>query len=89
MIAKRIHFDGDVQGVGFRYTAVRIASTRGIAGYVKNLSDGRVEILAEGPESEVDSFIEEVRREMGSYIREMNIDAVPVSGNYKRFVVRY
>jgi acylphosphatase len=89
VIAKRVYFDGEVQGVGFRYTAVRIASTRGIAGYVKNLSDGRVEILAEGPEAEVDSFIEEVRREMGSYIREMNTDIVPVSGNYKRFVVRY
>ncbi len=52
MIARRYYVSGLVQGVGFRYATVRIARRLGLVGFVRNLPDGRVEVLAEGtPES--------------------------------------
>ena len=55
----RIHafFEGRVQGVGFRFTAREIAQDLGITGWVKNLSDGRVELVAEGTRARVDELI--------------------------------
>ena len=51
-IARRYFISGEVQGVGFRFFAQRVAARHQVAGYVRNLRDGRVEVLAEGtPES--------------------------------------
>jgi acylphosphatase len=54
-------YEGRVQGVGFRYTARRIAAGFDVAGYVRNLADGRVELVASGDEEEVDGFLEALR----------------------------
>ena len=43
-----VQYSGDVQGVGFRYTAVTIARGYNVSGYVQNLSDGRVRLVVEG-----------------------------------------
>jgi acylphosphatase len=48
MIARRFLISGVVQGVGFRYFAIRAAQRCGVVGYARNLSDGRVEVVAEG-----------------------------------------
>jgi len=48
-LARKFFINGDVQGVGFRFFAQRAAARHQIVGYVKNLDDGRVESLAEGP----------------------------------------
>ncbi len=56
----RAYFSGHVQGVGFRYTTVHMASKFNIAGYVRNLDDGRVEIVAEGEVKELNEFIEKI-----------------------------
>ena len=58
----RARFFGRVQGVGFRYTARSIAGRFAVSGYVRNLPDGSVELVAEGPEEEVLGFIEALRR---------------------------
>ena len=47
-VRKHFYFSGRVQGVGFRYQACRIARSLGLAGYVKNLWDGRVELESQG-----------------------------------------
>lgn len=52
-----ITIKGRVQGVGFRFSTVRIARSLGINGYVKNLSDGSVFIEAEGEKKQLDKFI--------------------------------
>ncbi len=55
--AARLVVSGRVQGVGFRAFALGVARERGITGYARNLSDGTVEIRAEGEYSDIDSFI--------------------------------
>ncbi len=57
----QVFYEGRVQGVGFRYTARRVAAGFDLAGYVRNLPDGRVELVASGDEEEVDGFLEAVR----------------------------
>ena len=64
----RIFFSGTVQGVGFRYTTANVARRFGVTGWVRNRSDGRVEVLVEGSEKELESFVLDVENEMGGYI---------------------
>jgi len=63
-------FSGHVQGVGFRYQIASIAKGFDLTGYVKNLNDGRVELLAEGDIKEVLTFIDEVESELDTYIKD-------------------
>ena len=56
IIARMFTISGQVQGVGFRYFAQRSAARHQVRGYIKNLPDGRVEALAEGPERSVREF---------------------------------
>ncbi|MCY7828256.1 acylphosphatase [Bacillus spizizenii] len=62
MLQYRIVAGGRVQGVGFRYFVQMEADKRKLAGWVKNRDDGRVEILAEGPENALQSFLEAVKK---------------------------
>ena len=56
VIARRFLISGEVQGVGFRYFAQRSSAAHQVRGYVKNLEDGRVEILAEGNPKAIEAF---------------------------------
>jgi acylphosphatase len=53
---------GQVQGVGYRYYVNKLARRYNLTGWVRNLSDGRVEIMAEGEERELQDFIAEVKK---------------------------
>ena len=55
-IARCFFISGEVQGVGFRYFALRSSARHQVRGYAKNLPDGRVEVLAEGPARDVNEF---------------------------------
>jgi len=57
----RVHYEGRVQGVGFRYTVKNLAREFEVSGTVANLPDGRVELLASGDSDEVDAFLEAIR----------------------------
>lgn len=68
-MAKGVFYSGDVQGVGFRATAVSIARMHpGVRGWVRNLSDGRVELFADGHADAVDAFLDSLRRYMADHI---------------------
>jgi acylphosphatase len=74
-----VHYEGRVQGVGFRYTARRIAQGYDVAGRVKNLPDGRVEMRVFGEAEEVDAFLEAVANsELESHIRNVAVAGIPV-----------
>jgi acylphosphatase len=62
VIARRIVVSGRVQGVGFRLFAARAAGAHGVRGWVRNLSDGRVEVLGEGEPDGLERFQAEIRR---------------------------
>jgi acylphosphatase len=66
-----IFYEGRVQGVGFRYTAKTVAQGFEVTGTVRNLPDGRVELVAEGERSELEDFRKAIHdSEVGSLIRQ-------------------
>src|SRR5438034_4854322 len=77
-IARRLFISGNVQGVGYRFFAQRAAARHQVVGYVRNLDDGRVETLAEGPPQNVESFKNDLATgpRFGSvdHVEEINID---------------
>lgn len=89
MERRRVHFAGYVQGVGFRYTACRIARRYAVSGFVQNLSDGRVVVVAEGVSAELDRFLADLREVMADYIRGVETETSPATGEYQGFGIRY
>lgn len=79
MIARRVHFAGRVQGVGFRFTTKQIAKGFDVTGSVENLPDGRVRLLIRGEPEEVDEFLEEirVRSNLSHHILEHDEEEIP------------
>ena len=64
-----VYFTGRVQGVGFRFMALQVAKEFEVAGFVRNLTDGRVQLEVEGREGEVAAFIAAVEERMHGHIR--------------------
>jgi acylphosphatase len=83
-----VYFEGRVQGVGFRYTALRLAARFNVVGFVQNLPDGRVRLVAEGTEEEVSRFVREVEAMMGEYIEARQVDEGLSSGAFSSFDIR-
>jgi len=82
-------YEGRVQGVGFRYTARRIAAGFDVAGFVRNLADGRVEIVASGDDDEVDGFLEALRdSELAGHIEDAAIAGIANPGGLRGFEIR-
>ena len=89
MERRRVHFSGNVQGVGFRYTTVSVARRHAVAGYVQNLSDGRVVVVAEGAGDELDRFLKDLGETMQDYIRGTQTESGPPIGEFQSFQVRF
>ena len=84
MLRYTVHFSGHVQGVGFRYTAVRLAEDYAVAGYVQNLPDGRVRLVAEGKADQLDGLVEAIRQRMSGHVRDVRIDTSPGTEEFGR-----
>ncbi|MBN2296080.1 MAG: acylphosphatase [Pirellulales bacterium] len=82
-------FSGTVQGVGFRYTTRRIASRFAVTGFVRNMSDGRVEVVAEGSPKEIQTFIQAIQTEMGHFISNTEVKKSPANGQFKYFDISF
>ena len=82
-------FRGMVQGVGFRFTAVRLADKFSLSGYVQNLRNGTVEVSAEGARPELERFLAAIQSAMAGYIRGSSEQWSPASGEYRNFIVRF
>ncbi|MGA2749367.1 MAG: acylphosphatase [Verrucomicrobiota bacterium] len=64
-------YSGHVQGVGFRYAVKAVTHSFEVTGSVRNLPDGRVELVAEGAKVELEAFLEAIRQsEVGGFIRQ-------------------
>ena len=82
------YYSGHVQGVGFRFLTTEISGEYPeITGFVRNLPDGRVEVVAEGPEVEADAFLTAVEEGMGPYIRGVDKQKFPATGEFAGFTV--
>lgn len=82
---RRIYFSGRVQGVGFRATTCRIAESLLVTGFVRNQSDGRVLLVAEGQPSEIDRLVEQVEATMARFIRGREAFVEPATGEFEDF----
>lgn len=87
-IRKTVRYQGHVQGVGFRYTTQSIAKRYDVSGFVMNLPDGRVELVAEGEKHELNAFLDDVRERMVRYIRDERVDTQTASGEFADFEIR-
>lgn len=89
-IARRFFVSGEVQGVGFRFFAQRAAARHQVVGYIKNLDDGRVEALAEGPAPNVEAFKHDLatgpRFSAVQHVEEINLDP---TGLYSAFRIEH
>jgi acylphosphatase len=85
--ARHVHYSGKVQGVGFRATAAEIARDYPVTGWVKNLDDGRVELLAEGTEEAVEKFLEAVRKRWKDNITKEDVKKETPGGKFKEFKI--
>jgi len=86
---REAYFQGMVQGVGFRYTARRIAARYDVSGYVQNLPDGRVLLVAEGRAAELDRLMNAVKAEMDQFIDSVEITVQPATGQFHGFDIRF
>jgi acylphosphatase len=88
-VARQVWFSGYVQGVGFRFTAQRIASRYKLTGYVRNLDDGRVEMFAQGTSDDIDRCLADLGDTFGAYIREVQATDAQLSSGYTSFVITH
>ncbi len=86
---REIFYRGRVQGVGFRFTVRRIAAGLDVSGFVRNLPDGRVQVVAEGNPQELDGLLAEIADAMQSNIADTDISRQQASGEFSGFVIRY
>ena len=83
-----VFFSGHVQGVGFRYTVMQVAREFEVAGYVSNLTDGRVHLEAEGTAADVAAFVEAVQEKMHGYIRKVERNGRLRTAEYRGFSIK-
>ncbi len=89
---KRVHvfYSGRVQGVGFRMTAEEAAHTLGVVGWVKNLRDRRVELVAEGEEGTLREFLDALQTgAMKNFIQQVEVSWSNASDTFNEFEIRY
>jgi acylphosphatase len=83
-----IYFSGRVQGVGFRYATRMLARGFEVTGTVRNMPDGRVEMVAEGDRAELDAFLQAIRdSEVGCFIRQEDVRWTDAKNEFRGFEI--
>ncbi|HND62034.1 MAG TPA: acylphosphatase [Opitutaceae bacterium] len=83
-----IFFSGRVQGVGFRYTTLQVAKEFEVAGYVQNLTDGRVVVEVEGRRTEIDAFVAAIEERMHGHVRKTERSGAKRAAQFNGFSIR-
>ena len=85
-----VFYSGRVQGIGFRHEAESIAHRLGLTGWVKNLTDGRVELLCEGPKEKIETLLSEIREgPLGRHIKKVDHVWEDPTQSYEDFRVEF
>jgi len=85
----QVYYEGNVQGVGFRYTVKHIAKGFEVTGSIRNLPDGRVELLASGTIAEVRAFLDAIEQsELRAHIKKHTEMALPDAPVFRGFEIR-
>jgi len=86
----QVLYEGKVQGVGFRYSVRQIAKGFDVTGSVRNLRDGRVELMARGEEDEVHTFLEAIAQsELRAHIKTQTRASSPDAPPFRGFEIRH
>ena len=81
-IRRHLRFHGDVQRVGFRWSARTIADRYGVSGWVRNCYDGTVEMEAEGTPRDIDCLIQALRQQRWADVTDVESEMIPTQGGY-------
>ena len=84
----RIFYSGRVQGVGFRFSAESLANDLRVTGWVKNLRDGRVEVVAEAEEEALKDFLDRINKYFSRYIQDADVEWKEATGEFKQFGIK-
>ena len=84
-----VHFRGRVQGVGFRWSTWRLAGNYPLAGYVKNLPNGSVEMIVEGEECDAKAFLSALRNQMSTCIDSCETVGSRGPSRFEEFTIVY
>ena len=87
-VAKLIVFSGNVQGIGFRYTAHRIAGRYSLTGYVRNTPNSNVELFLQGHPKDIEDCLDDIKATFSNYIREVKIEEAEFNPEYDSFTIR-
>ena len=83
-----VFFVGKVQGVGFRYTTKTVATGYEVTGTVKNLPDGRVELIVEGDKGELEEFLQGIRdSEVGRFVKNEQVSWSEAKNDFRGFEI--
>jgi acylphosphatase len=86
----QVFYEGNVQGVGFRWSVRNVAKGFDVTGFVRNLRDGRVELQAAGEEQEVRAFLEAIlQSELRAHIKKHNESVLPDPPAFRGFEIRH
>ncbi len=90
LVRVRVFAGGRVQGVAYRFFAEKYAARLGITGWVRNLADGRVEMLAEGPADEIKTFLERLKEGPGrARVDSFEVRREPSTGEFRDFRIAF
>jgi acylphosphatase len=86
----QVFYEGNVQGVGFRWSVRNVAKGFDVTGFVRNLGDGRVELQAAGEEEELSAFLEAIlKSELRAHIKKHNESPLPDPPTFRGFEIRH
>jgi len=89
-VRAHVYYAGRVQGVGFRFTAERLALEQGLRGWVKNLPDGRVELVCEAPKADLEALLKNIQESMlGRTIKNADCTWLVATNEFTDFSVEY
>ena len=89
LTARKIVFSGRIQGVGFRFTALNIASRYELTGYVRNIPASDVEMLAQGPAEAIDDCVRDLQDSFVGSISHIDIEEATPDPKFTDFRITF